>query len=132
MCSLCDKPKGCRSVRKMPDGWSRPGHWDENKGAAFVPVCPPRREGGSETISAPSCQRCVCVKCTHMARTLNLFVVLCILGDIWRVPDSSGSRGLRCYRCPLCWLSHTARAAQLMKWPSAAQSPFIVVTSKLP
>lgn len=54
-------PEGCRSVWKMSDGWSGPGHWDQNKRAANVSVCLPHREGQSETITAPSWRCCGCV-----------------------------------------------------------------------
>lgn len=80
MCSLCDKPKGCRSVWKVPDGWSRPGHGDQNKRAANVPVCLSQWEGQSKT--APRLNVCVWSGSGGLAmytkRTITLPVILWI------------------------------------------------------
>ncbi|XP_056250515.1 molybdenum cofactor sulfurase isoform X2 [Seriola aureovittata] len=45
---------GCRSVWKVPDGWSRPGNWEQNKRATDVPVSLPQWEGDLWCVPDPS------------------------------------------------------------------------------
>lgn len=134
MCSLCDQPKGLRSVWKVPDGWSGPGHWDQNKRAADVSVGLPHWEGQSKKQLLLLHVDAVCAVVGGQSAHAWKDKSLCLLfytfsGDFWCVPDPSATRGLHYSQCPLCWFPHTARATRFLKQSSAASSLFILVSS---